>query len=97
MEEILAGIDVGTTKICTLIGRVEDDKTVRILGVGIEPSEGHVSETEQGEGADLLADIPLQIAVELARGLSDCYPAVQGRCWQHRPRGRSVALPGGFP
>ena len=40
MEEILAGIDVGTTKVCTLIGRVEDDKSIRILGVGIEPSEG---------------------------------------------------------
>jgi cell division protein FtsA len=40
MEEIIAGIDVGTTKICTLVGRVEDDKSIRILGVGIEPSEG---------------------------------------------------------
>jgi cell division protein FtsA len=40
MEEIIVGIDVGTTKICTLVGRVEDDKSVRILGVGIEPSEG---------------------------------------------------------
>jgi cell division protein FtsA len=40
MEEILAGIDVGTTKVCTLVGRVEDEKTIRILGVGIEPSDG---------------------------------------------------------
>lgn len=40
MEEIVVGIDVGTTKVCTLIGRVEDDKSIRILGVGIEPSEG---------------------------------------------------------
>lgn len=40
MEEIVVGIDVGTTKVCTLVGRVEDDKSVRILGVGIEPSEG---------------------------------------------------------
>jgi len=40
MEEIIAGIDVGTTKICTLVGRVEDNKSIRILGVGIEPSEG---------------------------------------------------------
>ncbi|HLE90781.1 MAG TPA: cell division protein FtsA [Anaerolineales bacterium] len=40
MEEILVGIDVGTTKVCTLVGRVEDDKSIRILGVGIEPSEG---------------------------------------------------------
>ncbi len=40
MEEIVVGIDVGTTKVCTLVGRVQDDQTVRILGVGIEPSEG---------------------------------------------------------
>jgi cell division protein FtsA len=40
MEEIVVGIDVGTTKICTLVGRIEDEKTIRILGVGIEPSEG---------------------------------------------------------
>src|SRR5512142_45903 len=40
MEEIVVGIDVGTTKVCTLVGRGEDDKSIRILGVGIEPSEG---------------------------------------------------------
>jgi cell division protein FtsA len=40
MEEIVVGIDVGTTKVCTLVGRVEDNKSIRILGVGIEPSEG---------------------------------------------------------
>jgi cell division protein FtsA len=40
MEEIIVGIDVGTTKVCTLVGRVEDHKSIRILGVGIEPSDG---------------------------------------------------------
>jgi cell division protein FtsA len=40
MEEIVVGIDVGTTKVCTLIGRVEGEKSVRIIGVGIEPTEG---------------------------------------------------------
>jgi cell division protein FtsA len=40
MEEIVVGIDVGTTKVCTLVGRVENEKSIRILGVGIEPSEG---------------------------------------------------------
>jgi cell division protein FtsA len=39
MDEIVVGIDVGTTKICTLVGRVEKD-AIRILGVGVEPSEG---------------------------------------------------------
>lgn len=40
MEEIVVGIDVGTTKVCTLVGRVEGENSIRILGVGIEPSDG---------------------------------------------------------
>src|SRR5512143_35233 len=40
MDEIVVGIDVGTTKVCTLVGRVESEKTARIIGVGIEPSDG---------------------------------------------------------
>jgi cell division protein FtsA len=37
---IIVGIDVGTTKICTLVARIEGDDQLRILGVGIEPSRG---------------------------------------------------------
>lgn len=40
MEDIVVGIDVGTTKVCTLVARVEEDDSLRIMGVGIEPSEG---------------------------------------------------------
>ena len=40
MEEIVVGIDVGTTKVCTLVGRVENANSMRILGVGIGPSAG---------------------------------------------------------
>lgn len=40
MDEIIVGIDVGTTKICTLVGRVEEEGRIRILGLGIEPSAG---------------------------------------------------------
>jgi len=39
MDEIVVGIDVGTTKVCTLVGRVEEED-IRIMGVGIEPSVG---------------------------------------------------------
>jgi cell division protein FtsA len=39
MDETVVGIDVGTTKICTLVGRLEQE-AIRILGVGIEPSDG---------------------------------------------------------
>jgi len=39
-EPIIVGIDIGTSKICTLVARVEDTNNLRILGVGIEPSLG---------------------------------------------------------
>jgi len=39
-EPIVVGIDIGTTKVCTLVARVENERNLRILGVGIEPSQG---------------------------------------------------------
>lgn len=39
-EPIVVGIDIGTTKICTLVGRPQNAGHLQILGVGIEPSVG---------------------------------------------------------
>jgi cell division protein FtsA len=39
MGELVVGIDIGTTKICTIVGEVRDSD-VYVLGVGIEPSHG---------------------------------------------------------
>lgn len=39
-DRIFTGVDVGSTKVCTLVGRVEGQGNLRILGVGIEPSRG---------------------------------------------------------
>jgi len=39
-EPIIVGIDIGTSKVCTLVARVEEGSNLRILGVGIEPSQG---------------------------------------------------------
>jgi cell division protein FtsA len=39
MGEVVVGIDVGTTKICTLVGEVRADD-IHIVGVGVEPSRG---------------------------------------------------------
>lgn len=40
MEQIVVGIDVGSTKVCTLVGAFLDNKTLRVLGVGNVPSAG---------------------------------------------------------
>jgi len=37
---IVVGIDIGTTKVCTLVATEETPGQIRILGVGIEPSQG---------------------------------------------------------
>lgn len=39
MGEVVVGIDVGTTKICTIVGEVRADE-IYVLGVGVEPSRG---------------------------------------------------------
>ncbi len=39
-EPVVVGIDIGTTKVCTLVARLEAANRLRILGVGIEPSQG---------------------------------------------------------
>ncbi|OGW06717.1 MAG: cell division protein FtsA [Nitrospinae bacterium RIFCSPLOWO2_01_FULL_39_10] len=39
-ENIIAGLDIGTTKICCIIGEVRDDKEADIIGIGTHPSRG---------------------------------------------------------
>lgn len=40
MERTIVGIDVGSSKICTLVGEVDDEGQVRVIGVGLVPSRG---------------------------------------------------------
>jgi cell division protein FtsA len=40
MKKLLAAIDVGTTKICTIIGSLDSGGNVQVLGVGLVPSHG---------------------------------------------------------
>lgn len=39
MGELVVGIDIGTTKVCTIVGEVRETD-IYVLGVGIEPSHG---------------------------------------------------------
>jgi len=40
MERPIVAIDVGTTKICTLVGEVGEGGALRVIGVGVVPSRG---------------------------------------------------------
>ena len=37
---IITSIDVGTTKVCTIIADVDDGGNIRVIGVGVTPSKG---------------------------------------------------------
>lgn len=39
-DKLIAGLDIGTTKICVLIARVKQGEDFEILGVGTAPSQG---------------------------------------------------------
>jgi cell division protein FtsA len=40
VEKTIASIDIGTTKICTLVGEISELGVLRIVGVGVSPSRG---------------------------------------------------------
>ena len=39
-SEIIASVDIGTSKIVALIAEINDDNELKIIGVGTEPSRG---------------------------------------------------------
>ena len=40
MSEIYVGLDIGTSKICTIVAEVKDDGVMNVIGIGVEPSLG---------------------------------------------------------
>jgi cell division protein FtsA len=40
VERTIVGIDVGTTKVCTLVGEADAEGGLRIVGVGVAPARG---------------------------------------------------------
>ena len=39
-SELIVGLDIGTTKICAVVGEPSDNGTIDIVGIGTSPSTG---------------------------------------------------------
>jgi cell division protein FtsA len=39
-DNVLVGLDLGTTKVCAIVGEIKDDGEVDVIGIGISPSHG---------------------------------------------------------
>ena len=66
-SDIVVGLDVGTTKICVVIGRALEDGTADIMGVGVHPSLG----LKKGVCVDLEATVrSIDAAVQKAEQMA---------------------------
>ena len=52
-SQIITGLDIGTTKVCTIIGKVDEEGSLTILGMGSCPSKG----LQRGEIIDIQATV----------------------------------------
>ena len=67
-QKFISGLDIGTTKICAIIGQLDDDGQVTILGVGSHPSQG----LKKGMVVDIEETVDtIQKAVNKAEQMAD--------------------------
>lgn len=81
-KELLAGIDIGTSKIVAMIGEATEDGKLNLLGVGLEPSQG----IKKGVIVNIESTVQsIQRAVEAAETTAGCqvYTAYTGIAGSH--------------
>lgn len=68
-EEILVGLDVGTSKVCAVVGELMPDGTLDLIGIGTAPSKG----VSKGVVDDISATIEaIEQAVQEAELMAGC-------------------------
>jgi cell division protein FtsA len=66
---LIVGLDIGTTKIVALVGEVDDDGVVKVIGVGSHPSRG----LKRGVVVNIEATVnSIQRAIEEAELMAGC-------------------------
>lgn len=81
-RNILVGLDIGTTKVTAVVGEINDDGDVTIVGVGTSPSKG----LRKGVVVNLESTVQsIQRAVEEAELMAECqiYGVIAGIAGSH--------------
>ena len=77
---MLVGLDIGTTKVCAVIGEVNEDGVLEITGVGVAPSKG----LRKGAVVNIEATLDaIAAAIEAAemmsgRDITECWTGIGG-------------------
>ena len=81
MKKNIAAIDVGTTKVCTIMGVLDDKSGLRILGVGIAPSHGieKALVADANKAKESIRESILKAEVMAGHKLGSAYIGVTGR------------------
>ena len=79
--DILVGLDIGTTKICAIVGEVTDEGSIDIIGIGSHPSKG----LRKGVVVNIEATVAsIKRAIEEAELMAGC--EITHRLHRHRRR-----------
>src|SRR4030042_1889409 len=91
----IAAIDVGTTKVCTIMADLIDREDLRVLGVGVTPSHGlHKGLVTNINEARESIRKSVRLAEQMAgRRLESAYVGVTGRHISSVNNRGSVAIP----
>lgn len=94
MSNIIVGLDIGTSKVTSIVGEILDDERLNIIGVGITPSEG----LQKGIVVDIeKTSRCIQKAVDEAQKMADMaisyvYVGVAGAHIESRNNSASIHL-----
>ncbi len=81
MKKKIAAIDVGTTKVCTIMGVVDSESGLRVQGIGIAPSHGieKALVADASKARDSIRDSIRKAEVMAGQKLESAYIGVTGR------------------
>jgi len=68
-KKLIVGLDIGTSKVCAVVGEVSDEHGVEVIGIGIHPSRG----LKKGAVVNIESTVQsIQRAVEEAELMAGC-------------------------
>src|SRR5919108_4998060 len=68
-RDLIVGLDIGTSKVVTIVGEVADDETIEVIGIGSHPARG----LKKGVVVNIESTVQsIQRAVEEAELMAGC-------------------------
>ena len=80
-KQMIVGLDIGTSKVVAVVGEIDPDGGMEVVGIGSHPSRG----MKKGVVVNIESTVnAIQRAVEEAELMAGCqiHSVLRGYCWQ---------------